>query len=162
MTDRKGSDCGARSERWQMTGIVQTPNAGVTAVQGTDWQVVGQHQAPQQPASRKFGSAPRGWAVLCWRLSGQPAQRGHSPVTPGGNHSWTSMSLLYASRRSVFGKNRKSLAHTSRGVIAGTSIRSIVASLGRAPSTISRELRRHSGPEGLSSQSPLKRDPSPR
>jgi IS30 family transposase len=33
----------------------------------------------------------------------------------------------------------------SRGVVAGSSIRSIAASLGRAPSTISRELRRNGG-----------------
>ncbi len=36
----------------------------------------------------------------------------------------------------------------SRGVVAGRSIRSIAASLGRAPSTISREIRRNGGPEG--------------
>src|SRR4029450_11477459 len=33
----------------------------------------------------------------------------------------------------------------SRGVVAGMSIRSIAASLGRAPSTISREIRRNGG-----------------
>jgi IS30 family transposase len=33
----------------------------------------------------------------------------------------------------------------SRGVVAGSSIRSIAASLGRAPSTISREIRRKGG-----------------
>ncbi len=36
----------------------------------------------------------------------------------------------------------------SRGVVAGNSIRSIAASLGRAPSTISREIRRNGGPSG--------------
>src|SRR5215471_812379 len=36
----------------------------------------------------------------------------------------------------------------SRAVVAGHSIRSIAASLGRAPSTISRELRRNGGPGG--------------
>jgi IS30 family transposase len=36
----------------------------------------------------------------------------------------------------------------SRGVVAGSSIRSIAALLGRAPSTISREIRRHGGPGG--------------
>ena len=36
----------------------------------------------------------------------------------------------------------------SRGVVAGTSIRSIAASLGRAPSTISREIRRNGGRGG--------------
>ncbi len=33
----------------------------------------------------------------------------------------------------------------SRGVVAGSSMRSMAASLGRAPSTISREIRRHGG-----------------
>jgi len=36
----------------------------------------------------------------------------------------------------------------SRGVVAGKSIRAIAASLGRAPSTISREIRRNNGPGG--------------
>ena len=36
----------------------------------------------------------------------------------------------------------------SRGVVAGSSIRSIAASLGRAPSTISREIRRNGGSGG--------------
>jgi IS30 family transposase len=36
----------------------------------------------------------------------------------------------------------------SRAVVAGHSIRSIAASLGRAPSTISREIRRNAGPGG--------------
>jgi len=36
----------------------------------------------------------------------------------------------------------------SRGVVAGSSIRSIAASLGRAPSSISREIRRNGGPGG--------------
>jgi hypothetical protein len=36
----------------------------------------------------------------------------------------------------------------SRAVVAGHSIRSIAASLGRAPSTISREIRRNGGPAG--------------
>jgi len=36
----------------------------------------------------------------------------------------------------------------SRAVVAGHSMRSIAASLGRAPSTISRELRRNGGPAG--------------
>src|SRR5215471_11492251 len=36
----------------------------------------------------------------------------------------------------------------SRGVIAGRSIRSIATSLGRAPSTISREILRNGGPGG--------------
>jgi len=36
----------------------------------------------------------------------------------------------------------------SRGVIAGRSMRSIAASLGRAPSSISREIRRNGGSEG--------------
>ena len=36
----------------------------------------------------------------------------------------------------------------SRGVIAGISMRSIAASLGRAPSSISREIRRNGGSDG--------------
>ena len=36
----------------------------------------------------------------------------------------------------------------SRGVVEGRSIRSIAASLKRAPSTVSREIRRNGGPEG--------------
>ena len=36
----------------------------------------------------------------------------------------------------------------TRGVVAGGSIRSMAASLGRAPSTISREIRRNGGPGG--------------
>jgi len=35
----------------------------------------------------------------------------------------------------------------SRGLAAGTSLRAIAARLGRAPSTISREIRRHGGPD---------------
>jgi transposase len=34
----------------------------------------------------------------------------------------------------------------SRGLVAGLSIRSIAASIGRAPSTVSREIRRNQGP----------------
>ena len=36
----------------------------------------------------------------------------------------------------------------SRGIVAGKSIRAIAATLGRAPSTISREIRRNDGPQG--------------
>ena len=36
----------------------------------------------------------------------------------------------------------------SRGMVAGKSIRAIAAALGRAPSTISREIRRNDGPQG--------------
>jgi len=36
----------------------------------------------------------------------------------------------------------------SRGMVAGKSIRAIAATLGRAPSTISREIRRNDGPRG--------------
>ena len=36
----------------------------------------------------------------------------------------------------------------SRGVVAGKSMRAIAARLGRAPSTISREIRRNHGPQG--------------
>jgi len=35
--------------------------------------------------------------------------------------------------------------HISRGIVAGDSIRSIATSLGRAPSTISREIKRNGG-----------------
>ena len=41
----------------------------------------------------------------------------------------------------------------SRGVVTGSSIRSIAASLGRAPSTISRELRRNGGSGGYRASS---------
>src|SRR5215831_9786346 len=41
----------------------------------------------------------------------------------------------------------------SRGVVAGSSIRSIAASIGRAPSTISRELRRNGGSGGYRASS---------
>lgn len=41
----------------------------------------------------------------------------------------------------------------SRGVVAGRSIRSIAASIGRAPSTISRELRRNGGAGGYRASS---------
>jgi len=36
----------------------------------------------------------------------------------------------------------------SRGIAAGQSMRTIAAALGRAPSTVSRELRRNDGPQG--------------
>ena len=36
----------------------------------------------------------------------------------------------------------------SRGVVAGASIRAIATTLGRGPSTISREIRRNDGPQG--------------
>src|SRR6476469_4346879 len=36
----------------------------------------------------------------------------------------------------------------SRGVVSGKSMRAIAAALGRAPSTISREIRRNDGPRG--------------
>ena len=36
----------------------------------------------------------------------------------------------------------------SRGIVEGRSIRAIAAALGRAPSTISREIRRNDGPQG--------------
>ena len=36
----------------------------------------------------------------------------------------------------------------SRGIVAGESIRAIATALGRAPSTISREIRRNDGPQG--------------
>jgi IS30 family transposase len=36
----------------------------------------------------------------------------------------------------------------SRGIVEGRSTRAIAAALGRAPSTISREIRRNDGPQG--------------
>src|SRR4029450_7624747 len=45
----------------------------------------------------------------------------------------------------------------SRGVVAASSIRSIAASLGRAPSTISREIRRNGGLAGYRGRAPGQR-----
>ena len=45
----------------------------------------------------------------------------------------------------------------SRGLVAGSSIRSIAASLGRAPSTISREIRRNNGLGAIEPVSPTRR-----
>jgi IS30 family transposase len=51
-------------------------------------------------------------------------------------------------RRSRWALSLTEREEISRGVVAGSSIRSIAASLDRAPSTISRELRRNGGPGG--------------
>ena len=51
-------------------------------------------------------------------------------------------------RRSRWALTLSEREEISRAVVAGHSIRSIAASLGRAPSTISREIRRHGGPGG--------------
>ncbi len=51
-------------------------------------------------------------------------------------------------RRSRWALSLTEREEISRAVVAGHSIRSIAASLGRAPSTISREIRRNGGPEG--------------
>jgi IS30 family transposase len=51
-------------------------------------------------------------------------------------------------RRSKLALTLSEREEISRGVIAGRSIRSIAASLGRAPSSISREIRRNGGPVG--------------
>ena len=42
----------------------------------------------------------------------------------------------------------------SRGIVAGHSIRSIALGLGRAPSTVSREIRRHGGRRRYRARSP--------
>ena len=51
-------------------------------------------------------------------------------------------------RRSRLALSLSEREEISRGVVAGSSIRSIAASLGRAPSTISREIRRNGSPGG--------------
>ena len=51
-------------------------------------------------------------------------------------------------RRSCLALTLAEREEISRSVVAGHSIRSMAASLGRAPSTISRELRRNSGRQG--------------
>ena len=51
-------------------------------------------------------------------------------------------------RRSRWALTLTEREEISRAVVAGHSIRSIAAQLGRAPSTISREIQRNGGPEG--------------
>ena len=51
-------------------------------------------------------------------------------------------------RRSCLALTLAEREEISRSVVAGHSIRSMAASLGRAPSTISRELRRNGGRQG--------------
>ena len=51
-------------------------------------------------------------------------------------------------RRSRWALTLAEREEISRGVVAGHSIRAIAAELGRAPSTISRELKRNGGQEG--------------
>jgi IS30 family transposase len=51
-------------------------------------------------------------------------------------------------RRSTLALTLSEREEISRGLVAGSSIRSIAASLGRAPSSISREIRRNGGPGG--------------
>jgi transposase, IS30 family len=51
-------------------------------------------------------------------------------------------------RRSRSGLTLIEREEISRDVVAGTSIRAIAATLGRAPSTISREIRRNDSPRG--------------
>jgi IS30 family transposase len=48
-------------------------------------------------------------------------------------------------RRSRLALTLAEREHISRGIVAGSSIRSIACSLGRAPSTVSREIRRNGG-----------------
>jgi DNA-binding CsgD family transcriptional regulator len=51
-------------------------------------------------------------------------------------------------RRSGLALSLSEREEISRAVAAGQSMRSIAAALGRAPSTISREIKRNGGPEG--------------
>lgn len=51
-------------------------------------------------------------------------------------------------RRSVRALSLGEREEISRGIAAGQSMRTIAAALGRAPSTVSRELQRNEGPEG--------------
>jgi Helix-turn-helix domain len=51
-------------------------------------------------------------------------------------------------RRSRSGLTLIEREEISRGIVASKSIRAIAAALGRAPSTISREIRRNDGPQG--------------
>ena len=51
-------------------------------------------------------------------------------------------------RRSKLALTLSEREEISRGLVAGSSIRSIAAALGRAPSSISREIRRNGGPGG--------------
>ena len=51
-------------------------------------------------------------------------------------------------RRSSMALSLAEREETSHGLAAGTSIRAIATSLGRAPSTISREIGRNEGREG--------------
>src|SRR4249920_2033359 len=51
-------------------------------------------------------------------------------------------------RRSLAALSLDEREEISRALVTGESIRSIAARLGRAPSTVSRELRRNGGPEG--------------
>jgi IS30 family transposase len=51
-------------------------------------------------------------------------------------------------RRSLRALSLTEREEISRGLAAGWSLRSIAASLGRAPSTVSREINRNEGPEG--------------
>jgi hypothetical protein len=54
-------------------------------------------------------------------------------------------------RRSPFALTLAEREEVSRGVVAGRSLRAIATSLGRAPSTISREIRRNGGLRGCRS-----------
>lgn len=51
-------------------------------------------------------------------------------------------------RRSLRALSLAEREEISRAMVAGHSVRTIAASLGRAPSTVSRELRRNEGPDG--------------
>ena len=53
-----------------------------------------------------------------------------------------------ARRRSRLALTLAEREEISRGMITGQSLRSIAASLGRSPSTVSRELKRNGGPQG--------------
>jgi IS30 family transposase len=72
--------------------------------------------------------------------------RGHSSIQ--GIFAETGGIRPAPRRRSRFALTLADREEISRGVVAGHSIRSIAASLGRAPSTVSREIARNGGREG--------------
>lgn len=84
------------------------------------WQRGDSAQAIASQLGRAYNSV---WGFLLTSGGIQPAQRKRS-----------NLALTVAEREEI-----------SRGIVAGQSLRSIAAKLGRAPSTISRELRRNGG-----------------
>jgi IS30 family transposase len=69
--------------------------------------------------------------------------RNHSTV--GGILSRTGGLRPLAPRRSVLALKLAEREEISRGVMAGRSMRTVARALGRAPSTVSREIRRNGG-----------------